>query len=75
MIDVGRNEIKDGTLQEIRYADDIVLIAETNAERWNCIKNYTWKRALESKGLNVSLMKTKVMVSKIGQITVKQRLW
>ena len=34
-------------------------------------KYYCWKSALESKGLKVNLMKTKVMVSKIGQVTVK----
>ena len=32
MIDVVANEIKAGTLQEILYADDIVLIADTVAE-------------------------------------------
>ena len=32
MIDVVMNEIKEGTLQEILYADDIVLIAEIMAE-------------------------------------------
>ena len=31
---------------------------------------YDLKSALESKGLKVNLMKTKVMVSKIGQLTV-----
>ena len=46
-----------------------MLIAESMAElQENC---YCWKCALESKGLKVNLMKTKVMVSKIGQVTVK----
>ena len=35
------------------------------------IKFYSLKSALESKGLKVSLVKTKVMVSKIGQINIK----
>ena len=56
--------------QEILYADDIVLIAESMAELWE--KCYGWKSALESKGLKVNLMNTKVMVSKIWQVTVKQ---
>ena len=34
-------------------------------------KFYGLKSALDSKGLKVNLMKTKVMVSKIGQVTVK----
>ena len=32
MIDVVTNEIKEGTLQEILYADDLVLIVETVEE-------------------------------------------
>ena len=32
---------------------------------------YSWKRALESKGLNVNLVKTRVIVSKIELATVK----
>ena len=56
-------------LQEILYVDDIVLIAESMAELEETF--YGWKSALESKGLKVYLMKTKVMVSKIGQVTVK----
>ena len=35
-------------------------------------KVHGWKSAFESKGLKVNLMKTKVMVSKIGQVTVKR---
>ena len=66
VIDALSNEIKEGTLREILYADDLVLIAETVEEQ----KNYTWKSALESKGLKVSLVKTKVMVSVIGQISI-----
>ena len=34
-------------------------------------KFHGWRSALESKGLKVNLIKTKVMVSKIGQITVR----
>ena len=56
-------------LQEILYVDDIVTIAESMAELQG--KFHGWKSALDSKGLKVNLMKTKVMVSKIGQVTVK----
>ena len=67
-IDVVTNEIKEGMSQEILYADDIVLIAETKVKLPK--KNYTWKSALESKGVKVNLVKTKVMVSVIGQISL-----
>ena len=49
--------------------DDIVLIVESMAELQE--KFYGWKSALDSKGLKVYLMKTRVMVSKIGQVIVK----
>ena len=65
VIDVVTSEIKKGTLQEILYADDLVLMAEVHN------KFYAWKSALESKGLKVNLMKRKIMVSKIGQISIR----
>ena len=46
-----------------------MLIAETMEELHK--KFYGWKSALESKGLKVNLVKTKVIVSKIGQIGIK----
>ena len=70
VIDVVTNEIKEGTLQEILYADGLLLIAETMAELQKIF--YTWKCAHKSKRQKVNLVKTKVMVSKIGQITVKR---
>ena len=69
VVDVGTNEIKEGMLQEILYADDIVLIAEIMAELYE--NYYDRKIALEGKGLKVNLTKTKVMVSRIRQVTVK----
>ena len=55
-------------LQEILYADDIVLTTGSMAELQEIF--HGWKRALESEGLKVNMVKTKVMVSKIGQVTV-----
>ena len=63
------NEIIEGMLQEILFADDIVFMAESMAELQETF--YGWKSALESKGLKVNQMKTKVMVSIIGQATVR----
>ena len=68
VVDVVANVIKEGMLQEILHTDDVVLIEECVAELQE--KIYVWKSAFESKGLKVNLMKTKVMVSKIGQLTV-----
>ena len=49
-------------LNELLYADDLVLMTETMEDLkerfWN------WKDALESKGLKVNTRKTKVMVSR-----------
>ena len=69
VVDVVTNEIKEGMLQEILYVDNIVLIAESMAELHETF--HGWKNALENKGLKVNLVKTKVMVSKIGQVTVR----
>ena len=38
VVDVFTNEIKEDTLQEILYADDLVLMAETMAKK--CIKQF-----------------------------------
>ena len=62
------NKIKERMLPEILYADDLVLIAETMEQLH--IKIFCRKRALECKGLKVDLVKTKVMVSKNGQISI-----
>ena len=59
VVNVATNEIKEGMLQEILYTDDIILIAESMAEPQETF--YGWKSALESEGLKVNLMKTKVI--------------
>ena len=69
LIDADTNKKKEGMLQEMLHADGIVLIAESMAELHEHF--YGCKIALESKGLKVNLMKTRVMVSKIGQVTVR----
>ena len=69
VIDVVPNEVKEGTLQEISYADVFDLIADTMAELHK--KFHTWKCALWSEHQKVNLVTTKVMMSKIGQINIK----
>ena len=72
VVDVATNEIKEGMLQEFFYTDDIVLRAESMTELQE--KFNGWKSAHEIKGVKVNQMRsnqTKVIVSKIGQITEK----
>ena len=65
MVDVVTEFSREGALNELQYADDLVLMSETiKGLRNNFIK---WKEAFESKGLKVNLGKTMVMVS--GNIT------
>ena len=58
------NEIKVNMLQEILYADNIVKVAKTLVELQE--KFYSLKSALEIEGQKENLVKTKVIVSKIG---------
>ena len=55
--DVATNEVKDGMLQEILYADDLYLTAETMSERQK--KLHSCNSALECNGLRVNLVKIK----------------
>jgi hypothetical protein len=59
---------RGGLPWEILYADDLVLMAETEEQLLSKVK--IWKDSLESKGLKVNVAKTKVM--KCG-VDLKQR--
>ena len=48
-------------VNELLYADDIVLVSKTMEDLKNRLWN--WKDALESKGLKVNSRKTKLMAS------------
>ena len=65
VVDVVTEFAREDALSELLCADDLVLISETIEGLRN--KLLKWKKAIESKGLKVSLGKTKVMVS--GGIT------
>ena len=61
VVDVVIDSVRSGSMSEILYADDLVLMSETmEGLRENFWK---WKEALESKRLKVNLGKTKVLVS------------
>ena len=58
VVDVITKNAKRGVVNELLYADDLVIMSEDLKERfWN------WKDALESKGLKVNTRKTKLMLS------------
>ena len=61
VMDVISREIRGGLPWELLFADDLVLIAESEEELRQKVRN--WKDALEAKGLKVNVNKTKVMFS------------
>ena len=60
-MDVIAKEIRKGLPWELLYADDLVLMAESEQELVE--KMSSWQAALEGKGLKVNAGKSKVMVS------------
>ena len=61
VIDVVTESARQGLMNEMLYADDLVLMSETMEGLRD--RFWRWKEAFESKGLKVNLGKTKVMVS------------
>ena len=60
-LDAVTERVRDGSINEILYADDLVLVAETMKElRY---KFWQWKEAFEGKIMRVNLNKTKMMVN------------
>ena len=61
VVDVITENARRGVVNELLYADDLVIMSEDMEDLkerfWN------WKDALESKGLKVNTRKTKLMVS------------
>ena len=68
VVDVLTEHAREGLLNEILYADDLVLMSESLEDLRERFQR--WKRALEGKGLKVNVGKTKTMVSGTeGEIT------
>ena len=61
VLDVLSREAREGLPWEVLYADDLVLMAESEQEL--IVKMRAWCTALERKGLKVNSGKSKVMVS------------
>ena len=58
------SEFRSGVPCEDLYANDLVIIAESLEE---CVKRlWTWKDAMEDKGLTVNAGKTKIMICGMG---------
>ena len=60
VVDVITENARRGVVNESLYADDLVLMSETMEDLKE--KLWSWKDALESKGLKINIRKTKVMV-------------
>ena len=68
VVDVVTEHTREGLLNEILYADDLVLMSESLEDLQERFQR--WRRALEGKGLKVNVGKTKMMVSGTeGEIT------
>ena len=61
VVDVIKENVRNGLMSEMLYADDLVLTSETMEGLRE--KFWKWKEVFESKGLKVNLGKTKVVVS------------
>ena len=61
VVDVVMENVRNGLMSEMLYADDLVLTSETMEGLRE--KFWKWKEAFKSKGLKVNLGKTKVVVS------------
>ena len=71
VVDMATENVRNGFMSEMLYADDLVLISETIEGLRE--KFWKWKEAFESKGLKVNLRKTKVVVSGAeGEVSVSK---
>ena len=59
VMEVVSREIRGDLPWELLYADDLVLLAESEVDLKEKLKN--WKVMMEAKGMKVNLAKTKVM--------------
>ena len=61
VVDAVSEHAREGLLNEILYADDLVLMSENLEDLRERFQR--WRDALESKGLRINIRKTKMMVS------------
>ena len=65
VMDVLTEDVRDGSLMELLYADDLVLCGESLNDVMD--KYRRWKNAVEGKGLRVNVDKTKGMQLSFGK--------
>ena len=71
VVDVVIEHAREGLLNEILYADDLVLMSESMDDLRERFQK--WRSALEGKGLKVNVGKTKMMVSETeGEIVLSK---
>ena len=71
VVDVVTEHAREGSLNEILYADDLVLMSESLENLRERFQR--WRRALEGMGLKVNVRTTKMMVSGTeGEITLSK---
>ena len=61
VMDEATKECRSATFEELLYADDLVLIAQSKEEAEQ--KFFKWKRAMAKSGMKVNIGKTKMMVT------------
>ena len=61
IVNVISENAREGLINETLYANDLVLMSESMEN----LKTKFWKEAFESKGVKISLKKSKVMVSSL----------
>ena len=66
MLEVLSREFKIGLPMELRYADDLVLMAETEELLLERLRK--WKKEMEAKGFRVNDGKTKVMQYRVTRV-------
>ena len=72
VIDTVTENVREGSLHEILYADDVVLTDDTLEDLQ--ARFGVWKSAFESKGMKVNIGKTRMMVSGTEGEVVKSRV-
>ena len=65
LMDVLTEDVRDGSLMKLLYADDLVLCGESLNDIMGKYKR--WKNAVEGKGLRVSVDKAKGMQLSFGK--------
>ena len=70
-MDVLTEDVRDGSLMELLYVDDLVLCGESLNEVM--VKYGRWKNSVEGMGLRVNVDKTEAMQLLFGKKVVTRR--